>query len=460
MLILFLLFFFMKRRFNFRITGSEYSFTQKLDHFNMSNEETFNQRYYINDTFFTNRKTMFLYIGGEGELFSDSAELTSIIDVVKKSGSLLVSLEHRYFGHSYKNSTEPNYYKYLTVNQALEDLAVFTTSMKKKYGITRVISVGGSYPGTLSAYFRLKYPHICDFAWASSAPLLYTFNFTQYDDFVGDYLRDKGCYQNTINSIKSFTANTSDDYLTAAYLVSSLIQYDTVYNLIDKFCTNATNYTLYDIYEKLYGSNTSNNDTSYDEYTWGWMVCNEFGWFQIRGSRGILPQEINYSYFRQSCKDTYSIDIGDDNSEFVEYKNHEFGGLYPNVTNILFTIGVDDPWSSISTLNEEDRDRDLYVFKIQNSSHCSCMSLESGNHSDSLNNERRKILSILLSVAISNEEINIYRYFSYLVIILPFITLFSICITSWFIMTNQRYMQIDSFTSLFLSSIYSKQLST
>ena len=52
--------------------------------------------------------------------------------------------------------------KYLNSEQALADLAAFSQSMARKFNLTssKWISFGGSYPGSLSAWFRLKYPHL------------------------------------------------------------------------------------------------------------------------------------------------------------------------------------------------------------------------------------------------------------------------------------------------------------
>lgn len=52
--------------------------------------------------------------------------------------------------------------KYLNSEQALADLAAFSQSMAMKFNLTnsKWISFGGSYPGSLSAWFRLKYPHL------------------------------------------------------------------------------------------------------------------------------------------------------------------------------------------------------------------------------------------------------------------------------------------------------------
>lgn len=63
--------------------------------------------------------------------------------------------------------------KLLTSEQALSDIAYFIRQMNNKqmYGINQNpwVTVGGSYPGALSAWFRYKYPHLTIGAIASSA---------------------------------------------------------------------------------------------------------------------------------------------------------------------------------------------------------------------------------------------------------------------------------------------------
>ena len=69
--------------------------------------------------------------------------------------------------------------KYLSSEQALADLAYFIESKTREYKLNsnKWIVFGGSYPGSLAAWFRLKYPHLAYGAVASSAPLLAKINF-------------------------------------------------------------------------------------------------------------------------------------------------------------------------------------------------------------------------------------------------------------------------------------------
>lgn len=63
--------------------------------------------------------------------------------------------------------------RWLSSEQALADLASFRVAMAKTHGLEHAkwVTFGGSYPGSLSAWFRLKYPQYVDVAVSSSAPL-------------------------------------------------------------------------------------------------------------------------------------------------------------------------------------------------------------------------------------------------------------------------------------------------
>lgn len=71
--------------------------------------------------------------------------------------------------------------QYLTSKQALADLALFILNMKQKYNLSptqKWIAFGGSYPGSLAAWAREKYPDLIYGAISSSGPLLAKVDFT------------------------------------------------------------------------------------------------------------------------------------------------------------------------------------------------------------------------------------------------------------------------------------------
>lgn len=69
--------------------------------------------------------------------------------------------------------------RFLSSRQALADLAHFRTVMAESPGLTnrKWVAFGGSYPGSLAAWFRLKYPHLVHTSVATSAPVYATVNF-------------------------------------------------------------------------------------------------------------------------------------------------------------------------------------------------------------------------------------------------------------------------------------------
>lgn len=69
--------------------------------------------------------------------------------------------------------------QYLSVDQALADLAYFIKTKKKDENRrnSTVIVFGGSYAGSVASWARLKYPHLIQGALASSAPVLAKLDF-------------------------------------------------------------------------------------------------------------------------------------------------------------------------------------------------------------------------------------------------------------------------------------------
>lgn len=79
--------------------------------------------------------------------------------------------------------------KYLNAGQALRDLAYFINKLSKsgQYRITPNnpwITIGGSYPGAMAAWFRSKYPHLTIGSISSSGVVLAVEDFKMFDEQI------------------------------------------------------------------------------------------------------------------------------------------------------------------------------------------------------------------------------------------------------------------------------------
>ena len=102
---------------------------------------------------------------------------------------LILTLEHRFYGRSLpfgNDSLTVQNMRLLNSEQALKDLAYFTEQVTTKglHGVKNNpwISIGGSYPGALSAGYRYKYPHLTIGAIASSAVINAIIDFKDFDE--------------------------------------------------------------------------------------------------------------------------------------------------------------------------------------------------------------------------------------------------------------------------------------
>lgn len=73
-------------------------YNQLLDHFDANCTTTWEQRYFVNDSFWTQTGPVFLMLGGEGPanptwLVAD----TEVMLNAQKYGAMVIMLEHRYY---------------------------------------------------------------------------------------------------------------------------------------------------------------------------------------------------------------------------------------------------------------------------------------------------------------------------------------------------------------------------
>lgn len=147
----------------------EFYYEATIDHFDNhgAGSETYQMRYLVDDTYFDRENgPIIFYAGNEGDVwtfFDNSGFMTTTL--AEEFGALVVFGEHRYFGTSMPfgdASYERDNLKYLTVEQAMMDYVEFMIDFKNVHDLLdrAVIVGGGSYGGMLSAWLRLKFPHV------------------------------------------------------------------------------------------------------------------------------------------------------------------------------------------------------------------------------------------------------------------------------------------------------------
>lgn len=392
------------------------TYDQKIDHFSSADNRTFKQRYFVDSGYAkgTNAPVIY-YLCGEGTC--EGATGTALVDkIAKKYGAHRVALEHRYYGYSqpFKALTAVNL-KFLSMNQALEDLASFQHFAQEQLGLQgKWITVGGSYPGELSAFYRLKHPELVAGALASSAPVLAKDNFEEYDRHVarvagGECLKAiQAAVVDTEAKLKSpasatavkklfkseMIRNNVDFLYVLADMASIAVQYGYQKQFCDKIIDGLKNGKVTEAYAEIGNKLFSNfgitslqdsfqgaESTNPDDYlgwagmrSWMYQSCTEFGFYQVANGNPVesaRSAQITLSYHNDVCKRLFGlntpVNVAKTNADF--YNNLFDAG----VKNIYFTNGSNDPWSNLSITEKNPNagsNPGLKFFTIAGAAHC------------------------------------------------------------------------------------------
>jgi hypothetical protein len=166
-----------------------------IDHFNSTDSRTFKNRYWMHDKYYKPGGPVFFFDCGE-KGFSDNAASRLLdgdsvyfapLELARRYNGIVILWEHRFYGKSmpfeFNERTgialaEYDAYKYLTNEQALEDVVYFATNFRlagydrtPTAQLTPWVWIGGSYAGIRAAMIRQRNPDVFFASWASSAPV-------------------------------------------------------------------------------------------------------------------------------------------------------------------------------------------------------------------------------------------------------------------------------------------------
>jgi len=413
-------------------------FTQRLDHFDRQIQDTWQQRSFQNDTFFDGTGPVFLCVGGEGPPLDPSVLISSVhcndmVELAPQVGALMVALEHRYYGESMPTGREfsTDKLRWLSSQQALGDLAEFHSQIVANYSLTpanKWISFGGSYPGMMSGFFRLKYPHLVHGAISSSAPWNATVDMQVYMDIVGDSLTVESvggsdeCKATVVNGHQAIAdmITTADgrqqvaemfnfcsadalvtEYIAGRWAANGVIDVPSQENDpscttadcdIGRICATMANQTDATDLEKLavvsanqrggqcIGLDALEDDrvtmkllgnTANSARSWPYQTCTEWAFYQTCefGSRCPFVQGYNnLSNMIAMCDRLFGI-TPDQVTAQVAFSNAYYGANMPAGNRIMFPNGNVDPWSGASVLVSPDDNATEPVYMADGASH-------------------------------------------------------------------------------------------
>jgi hypothetical protein len=385
-------------------------FDQRVDHFDPSNSETFRQKFILDLDFWRNESSpVVLYISGEAPLNPKVFESRDFsLRLAQEIGGALVSIEHRFYGDSIPRSEQglsTENLKFLSTRQALADLAGFISWFDESYRKGAKgpwISVGGSYAGALSAWFRITYPDVVDIAVSSSGVVNSILDFYQYDQRVGLAVQDQPYCLETLHAVtsafeealvsgerdvrKEFGASLNISDADFMYIIADsaagAVQYSNKTFLCDALVSAFLHKRdLIDAFreftEKKWGKDFASG-CSYDteclrtdrksaDRAWRWQTCTELAYFQTAPAEGsIRSSRLTLEYHLAQCEAIFETKL----VPAVDATNAYYGGAFPNSSFIIFIDSSDDPWQEASIKQSLSSTEPLVYIDCVDCGHC------------------------------------------------------------------------------------------
>ncbi|XP_058451309.1 thymus-specific serine protease-like [Malaya genurostris] len=384
-------------------------FTTQVDHFNLQNTERWTLRYFSVSDYYKPGGPILIFLSGHRSLTPEMIDETTLIyEMGQEMNGAVFGFETRFYGHSrVTEDLSTDNLRLLNTDQVLADLAEFVTYLRNEVledPTARVLVSGAEYGGGLAAWFRIRYPHLGNVAWASSGYMNAIMNFEAFSEAWGETLIEHGsqkCYneifvafhvmQNLIDlgkadvlfekfnichdidpenefqvqyfffilmgSVELFTIANKDladfskvcDEITGAEAEIAVNAFANWFNnrwIAEEACIVSDPDVAVEIFQ----------DTDWDsEYNAlgarqvMYQECSEFGWFFTTDSPfQPFGDRVNIEFFIEMCRRIFGEWITAETiASGVDRANNRFGGVTPGSSLTLFTNGAADPWRTI-----------------------------------------------------------------------------------------------------------------
>uniref|UniRef100_A0A8W8I0N9 Thymus-specific serine protease n=1 Tax=Magallana gigas TaxID=29159 RepID=A0A8W8I0N9_MAGGI len=387
---------------------------QPIDHFDALNSEMYSQKVYINtENWIKPSGPIFLFIGGEGALSNRTAYSGHHVEMAKRFGAMVVAAEHRFYGSNINdNGLHLDQLEHLSSQQGLADLTRVHKYITDRFELTsnKWISFGGSYPGALSAWFRLKCIKQIVEAFQRIDSMIQANQTVQLEkDFLScGPLSEKNDQMVFVNNLAGIFAgvvqyNNEVPGLNIQSLCKQMTKSDDSYKNLQMVYKMAMKLLNQSCVDNSYSNFLSQfNNQTVDQAAsgvgirqWTWQTCSQFGYYQTcdEGTSCPFSRLLTLESNLVICRDIYKISPSSV-PNFVEFTNEYYGANRPKGTRVLFVNGSIDPWHFLSVLKSDVSLNETAVF-INGTAHCADMASDRSTDPQSLKDARLMIQKVV-----------------------------------------------------------------